>query len=116
MAQLGLDLVQQRKWAEAEPLLRGSLAIREPIQPDDWTTFNTRSMLGGSLLGQDRYAEAEPLILSGYEGLKARETKIPAQHKLRLTEAIERVIALYKAWGKKDKADEWRKKRSLLGP
>ena len=116
MAQLGMDLIQQRKWVEAEPLLRGCLAIREPIQPDDWTTFNTRSMLGGSLLGQNRYAEAEPLVLSSYEGLKARETKIPTQHKLRLTEAIERVIALYDARGEKDKADEWRKKRSLLGP
>jgi len=28
-------------------------------------------------LGQKKHAEAEPLIVSGYEGLKAREAKIP---------------------------------------
>jgi hypothetical protein len=114
MAQLGMDLIQQRNWAEAEPLVRGCLAIREPIQPDDRTAFNTRSMLGGSLLVQNRYAEAEPLILSGYEGPRARETNIPGQHKPRLTGAFERVIALYDAWGKKNKADQCRKKRYQL--
>ena len=46
--------------------------------PDDWLTFNARSLLGGSLLGQKKYAEAEPLLLSGYEGMKQREDKIPA--------------------------------------
>ena len=69
---------RQRKWAEAEAILRECLAIREKAQPDDWTTFNTRSQLGGSLMGQKKFAEAEPLILAGYEGMKAREAKIPA--------------------------------------
>ncbi len=35
------------------------------------------SLLGGALLGQGRYAEAEPLVIGGYEGMKAREAKIP---------------------------------------
>ena len=86
------------------------LAIREKVQPDDWTTFNTRSLLGGSLLGQKKYAEAEPLIVSGYEGLKAREAKIPPPGRPRLAEAGERVVRLYEDWGKKDKAAEWRAK------
>ena len=40
---------------EAEPFLRECLAIREKTQADDWKTFNTRSLLGGSLLGQKKY-------------------------------------------------------------
>src|SRR5262249_2713218 len=67
LAMRGLGLIQQGKWAEAEAILRECLAIREKVQPDEWTTFNTRSLLGGSLLGQKKYAEAEPLIISGYE-------------------------------------------------
>ena len=110
MAPFGLSLIQQGKWTEAEPVLRECLAIREKSQPDEWTTFNTRSLLGGSLLGQKKYAEAEPLIVSGYEGMKAREARIPAPGKPRLTEAAERVVQLYEAWGKKDKAAEWRAK------
>ena len=46
-------------------------------RPDDWSRFDTQSLLGDSLLGQKKYAEAEPLLLSGYEGLKAREARIP---------------------------------------
>ena len=96
----------QAKWAEA--VLRECLAIREKSQPDEWTTFNTRSLLGGSLLGQKKYAEAEPLIVSGYEGMKAREAKIPSPGRPRFTEGAERVVKLYEDWGKKEKAAEWR--------
>ncbi len=81
--------LEQRKWAEAEPLLREGLAIWDAKRPDDWLRFNTQSLLGDSLLGQKKYAEAEPLLLSGYEGLKAREARIPAPSKIRLSEAGE---------------------------
>ena len=36
---------------------------------------NARSLLGESLIGQKKYADAEPLVLSGYEGLRAREER-----------------------------------------
>jgi hypothetical protein len=41
--------------------------------------------------------------------MKQRETKIPAILKMRLTEALERLVQLYDATGQKAKADEWRK-------
>jgi hypothetical protein len=108
MAARGLSLLRRGQWAEAEAVLRECLAIRERVQPDQWTTFNTRSLLGGSLLGRKAYAEAEPLIVSGYEGLKAREARIPPPGRPRFTEASERVVKLYEAWGKPEKAAEWR--------
>jgi hypothetical protein len=110
LAQIGQGLLGQKKWIEAEPVLRECLAIREKTRPDEWNTFNTRSALGGSLLGQKEYDQAEPLIVSGYEGMKAREARIPPPGKPLLTDAAERVIKLYEAWGKKDKAAEWRAK------
>ena len=38
--------------AEAEPLLRECLDVRQKKLPDDWLTFNTQSLLGGSLFAQ----------------------------------------------------------------
>ncbi|HZQ45744.1 MAG TPA: tetratricopeptide repeat protein, partial [Verrucomicrobiae bacterium] len=98
------------KFAEAEPLARECLAIREKQIPDAWRAFNARSMLGGTLLGQGKYAEAEPLLLAGYEGMKQREDKIPANGKVRLKESLQRLVQLYDATGRADKAAEWKPK------
>src|SRR5262249_29692654 len=54
LAPFGLCLVQQGKWLAAEPVLRETLAIRKKHQPDEWSTFATRSLLGRSLLGQEK--------------------------------------------------------------
>jgi hypothetical protein len=101
--------MQQGKSSAAEPILRECLAIREQRQPEEWSTFDTRSLLGGCLLDQKQYALAEPLVLSGYEGMKAREARIPPPGP-RLIEAADRVVKLYEAWDKKDKASQWRAK------
>lgn len=91
LAQFGSNMLEMKGFAEAEPLLRECLAIREKTQPDVWTTFNTQSMLGGALLGQKKYTDAEPLLLKGYEGMKALETTIPqiGGGELRLPEALD---------------------------
>jgi len=114
LAAIGFNLWRQRKWAEAEPVLRDCLKIREAKQPDDWSTLETRSVLGDCLLGQRQFAAAEPLIIGGYEGLKIREAKIPALSKKRLAEAGERIVHLYESWGKTARAAQWRQKLGLL--
>ncbi len=107
LAMCSLTLLQLSAYADAEPLLRECLAIRNKTEPDSWTTFNTQSMLGGALLGLKKYEEAEPLLLAGYDGMKQREAKIPPQGKVRLTEAVERLVQLYEATGRKDEAVKW---------
>jgi hypothetical protein len=108
LAASAVILIGEKKPAEAELKLRECLTIRRKIQPDDWTTFETESMLGEALLDQKKYAEAEPRLLSGYEGLKLREATIPPQDKSRITKVVERLVKLYEAWDKKDKAMKWR--------
>ena len=108
---LGVNLLQQRKWADAEAVFQNCLAIRERKQPDDWRTFSARTQVGIALLRQEKYADAEPLLRTGYEGMRQRAAKIPAPGKARrLAAAVEPLVELYDAWGKRDQADEWRKK------
>ncbi len=111
LARLGLNLLNQKKYAEAEAPLREALTVRAQKQPDDWLRYNSQSLLGAALLGQKKYAEAEPLLRQGYEGMKQREAKVPAAGKPRLGEALGRLVALYDAWGKKDEAARWRKEQ-----
>jgi tetratricopeptide (TPR) repeat protein len=108
---LGRMRLQQKKYAEAEPLLREGLSYYKRRNPDDLSEFfHNESLLGASLLGRKKFDEARPLLIEGYEGLKQRATKIPAPLKHHLTEAGERVVRLYDDWGKPDEAAKWRAK------
>jgi tetratricopeptide (TPR) repeat protein len=50
LAGLALALLPQHKHAEAEPLLRECLTIRQERQPDAWETFHVQALLGVSLV------------------------------------------------------------------
>jgi serine/threonine protein kinase len=114
LASLGLNLLQQKKWIDAEQVLRECMAIREKGQPEAWTTFNTQSMLGEALLRQKKYADAEPLLVKGYQGMKAREKTMPdaGGGQLRIPEAIDRLIELYTATNKPDAVMKWQAERA----
>lgn len=109
---LATNLLKQAKYADAESLLVKAVATREKAAPDNWTTFNTRSLLGASLFGQKKYADAEPLLLRGYEGMKAREKSIPPQGSTRIPEALDRLIELYGATNKLDVVKKWQAERA----
>ena len=108
LEELGKLLLKTDQFEKAETILSECLAIRDQAQPDDWQTFNAKSLLGHSLAGQNKHADAEPLLLTAYERMKEREAKIPASVRAaRLTEALQRLIDLYTAWDKPDQAAKW---------
>jgi hypothetical protein len=111
VAHLARLRLAQRRPAEAEPMARHALAFYQERFPDHWERHDALSLVGAALAGQKKYAEAEPLLVQGYEGLKEREARIPfLWRKKRPAEAGARIVNLYNAWGKTDKADEWRKR------
>ncbi len=103
-------LLDLQAWAEAEPLIRESLSIREQVQPDDWSTFNSKSMLGEALLGQNRLVEAEAFLLEGYRGMLERRASMPAGAETRNREALERLVRFFEANGDAVGAAAWRSK------
>jgi len=110
MADLALAYQSQRKFAQSEPLAREAVDKDRKIQPDDWQRFRAESLLGASLAGQKKFAEAESLLLAGYQGMLARKERIPAPDQYHLDLARKWLAQLYQAWGKPEKAAEWRQK------
>jgi serine/threonine protein kinase len=107
---LGRCLIHQGEHAEAIPILGECLEIKEKSQSGDWTTANARSLLGEALAGQRDFPAAELLLLDAQKALTERREKIlPRDRDEILRDAIERLARLYEAWGKPDKAEEWRK-------
>jgi serine/threonine protein kinase/tetratricopeptide (TPR) repeat protein len=103
---LGVSLLYQKKWADAEPVWRECLAILQLKQPKAWSTFTVKTQLGWALVSQEKYAEAEPLMLQGYEGAKLYAP--PAQGRAAINLAVKGLIRIYEALGKKDEAAKWR--------
>jgi non-specific serine/threonine protein kinase/serine/threonine-protein kinase len=110
MNDLGMDYLKQGKYAEAEALLRDAEKKYGPTTNNSWTRYYCQSLLGASLAGQRRYAEAEPLLLSGYQELLSREASIPFSVRSRFLNSERHwIVQLYTAWGKPDKATEWKR-------
>ena len=112
LARLGQNRLMQGEYRRRSRCAQ-RLAIRAAKLPDVWLTFHARSQLGGSLIGQKKYAEAEPLIVSGYEGMKAREEGLPAMARPLLAGAAERVVRLFEEWDKPDRAAAWKAKLGM---
>jgi tetratricopeptide (TPR) repeat protein len=115
LARQGENMLRNRRDVAAEPLLRASVAILQKGEPEGTTIAFAQSLLGDDLARQKRFAEAEPLLIQGYEQLKARSNQLePLYARYRITEAGQRIVQLYEAWGRPEKADQWRKK--VLAP
>ena len=100
----------KERFAAGEPYLREALKIRRQQTPDAWDTFHMQTLLGDALLHQGQRAAAEPFLLEGHAGLLKRADTIPEKfRKLRITQAVERLVKLYEAWGKSAEAEKWRK-------
>ncbi|HKD06723.1 MAG TPA: serine/threonine-protein kinase [Bryobacteraceae bacterium] len=92
---LGLILSKTGAAKEAEPLLRAALSSAQQKSRRLDVAFASGA-LGECLAAQERYSEAEPLLMDSSKILQTIQVSgSPA-----LSEAHERLEALYKAWGK----------------
>jgi tetratricopeptide (TPR) repeat protein len=107
---LGQNLTRQRKYSQAESLLRQALAFREKGDHNDWQLFRAQAFLGEALAGQRRYPEAEPLLLSGYDGMRQHSATMPAKEKKWIRTSGEAIVNLYSQWSRPEQAAQWRAK------
>lgn len=110
LQRMGLNLIRQKQYAEAEERLREGLGQLPPASAG-WSIANIRSMLGEALLVQKKYGEAEPLLLSAFDSMKEHVARrASAEQLVQLSAVAERLVQLYQALGQEDKANEWRQK------
>jgi serine/threonine protein kinase len=108
---LAVNLLQQERYTEAEPVAGQILTMFEKENRYDWQRFHGMSLIGGALLGQQKYAEAESFLVQGYEGMKEREVVMGAGFsKYWLTKAGDRLIRFYEITNQPEKARAWREK------
>jgi serine/threonine protein kinase/Tfp pilus assembly protein PilF len=103
---IGSILLALKRPAEAEPHLRVVYDAFRVAGPGDQRTFAAAGRLGDCLIAMSKYGDAEPILIENYEVLQAGK-----QTPRRVVQAAgNRLVRLYDAWGKPDKAAEWREK------
>jgi non-specific serine/threonine protein kinase/serine/threonine-protein kinase len=91
---------------EAEQIYREGMEIRSQICSENhWETATAKNLLGGCLTKSGDFSQAEKLLLESFEIIK---NQFGVDHP-RTRSARRRVISLYEAWGKPDKAAEYKK-------
>jgi tetratricopeptide (TPR) repeat protein/predicted Ser/Thr protein kinase len=108
MTALAESYLRQGQWSQAEPLCREALTRYEKTRPDNWRRYRTQILMGDVLAGRGKFAEAEPLLLTGYDGLNARKTTIPAPDRSVVEQAGKGIARLYQSWGRPEQAAAWR--------
>ena len=83
-------------------------SCRRTFPEDDWSIGATKSLLGASLVALARHDEAEAVLLDARRDLEA----LPTPRDDDMKAATTRLVQLYVAWGKHDRAAAY---RALLG-
>jgi tetratricopeptide (TPR) repeat protein len=101
-------LFAEGKTTEAEPLAREAIAVLDAQRPDGWRRFAAWSLVGGCRLAVNDTAAAESLLRLGYDGLKAREARIPAIDQSCLREALQRLESFSMKQAQPTETARWR--------
>ena len=98
---LGRILVGKGNPAAAEPLLREAVArYRETLPQGRVRIARAQSELGVCLVALGNYDEAEQLLLESFAAVSGGGT----EHGTLKSQALERLVDLYEAWGKPEAA------------
>jgi tetratricopeptide (TPR) repeat protein len=98
-------LIAEGRHQEAESLSRHALRTLHDSRPGHWRVAYARSVLGSSLVGLGRYEEAESLLTESYPILVAAKRECTGYTR----DALRRLIGLYEAWNRLEKATEYRR-------
>jgi serine/threonine protein kinase/Flp pilus assembly protein TadD len=99
-------LLIEKQATEAEVHAREASSIFHSQETQPWRAHDADSVLGGCLLAQGKFQEAEPLLIQSYPIL-LKDSGDGAKH---AAEARQRIVDLYTAWGKPERAAEYRAK------
>ena len=104
LVEMGSILDKVGRFREAEGYLRQALEIRNRLVPKgNLLIGRAEAVLGECLTLQKRHAEAEPLLLDSYKIIAATTVA----NDTRRAEAAQRLTALYRSWGKTEKAEKY---------
>ncbi|MHC4945722.1 MAG: serine/threonine protein kinase, partial [Planctomycetota bacterium] len=107
ISRLGLLFKEAGRWAKALPYFEEAASIQEENlgKQHPWTA-RARALLGECLSRLERFEEAEPLLLDSLGVLEEAKPPNPTY----VNHVLQSLIALYTAWEKPGRAEEYEKR------
>jgi serine/threonine protein kinase len=96
-------LLEDGSYADAEPLARECLAIRQAKLAGTWLCWSAQALVGRALAGQEKVAAAEPLLIEACTKMQP-----PAAGEAGRRAAVQALVGLYEAQGEAEQAAVWR--------
>jgi Tfp pilus assembly protein PilF len=101
---VAVTVYKQSHYHQADSVFREALKIWEKtLPPDHWHNASTKSWIGQCSIDLKRYREAETFLLPAYNTLKVKGGDMESVAQI----ALDRLIKLYKAWNKSERAAEY---------
>ncbi len=98
-------LVDMGETSRAEERIREVISIFAQVLPaGHWELASARSILAAVLTAQGKHSDAEALLLASYPVVRDQKGEKSTQTR----SVLERFVKLYEAWGKPQKASEYR--------
>jgi eukaryotic-like serine/threonine-protein kinase len=108
---LAADYQAEGRLSEALPLFEKHLALAtSKFGTNHSATITSRTALAKASLEAKHFEKTESLLLSNDLGLNQGENKSSPNGASRLSSNFQLLVQLYEAWGKPQKAEEWRGK------
>jgi len=106
MGLLARVYTKQGRYEKAEPLYKAILETQHRLVIQDDRVQRQLEGLADLYIEQARYGEAEPLLLHAFQ---RRDNQFGPEHSYTI-EMLYKLVSLYEAWNKPEKANEWRAK------
>ena len=108
-------LIQSEDFEDVIEVASNAHKFFKDLDEDSGMTHYAATVLGQAHAKNENYGFAEKLLLSGVEGLLANQQDLNINTRRQQTEiALKRIVELYTAWEKPEKAKPWQKKLDEL--
>lgn len=105
---MGKAAIRQKEYQMAVRCLTRAFEVERKHFQNDWSTFDTQSVLGEALFKKGEVDLAATNLAEGFAGLKRLRNKIPNDESSIYTDAIQRLIGFYEAQDDSESVKKWK--------
>jgi serine/threonine protein kinase/tetratricopeptide (TPR) repeat protein len=116
LERLGINLLSQQEWAEAEVTFRECYSIRYSLDPNGWLTYCALAFIGETQIGQGLMDEGVEALRKGCHGMRSGALNGSEEVNSRLHRSLQCLVDAYTELGNHEQVKHYQTDVALLKP